>query len=56
MAVFCYFYTRHIVKQNIFDQLEIADDKLQKQVHVFLEGKRRQTVDLSFDGFIRECT
>jgi hypothetical protein len=39
MAVFCYFYTRHIVKQNIFDQLEIATDKLQKQVHVFLEAK-----------------
>ncbi|MEE9260710.1 MAG: HAMP domain-containing protein [Candidatus Scalindua sediminis] len=56
MTVFCYFYTRHIVKQNIFDQLEIAADKLQKQVHVFLEGKRRQTIDLSFDGFIRDCT
>ena len=56
MAVFCYFYTRHIVKQNIFDQLEIATDKLQKQVHVFLEGKRRQAIDFSFDGFISDCT
>ena len=41
MAGFCYFYTRHIVKQNIFDQLEIAADKLQKQVQILLEGKKR---------------
>jgi len=56
MTVFCYFYTRHIVKQNVFDQLEIAADKLQKQVHVFLEAKRRQAIDFSFDGLIRDCT
>ena len=56
LAVFCYFYTRHIVKKNIFGQLEIATDKLQKQVHVFLEAKRRQTIDFSFDGFISDCT
>lgn len=56
MTVFCYFYTQHIVKQNIFDQLEMAADKLQKQVHVFLEGKKRQTIDYSLDGFLRDCT
>lgn len=56
MTVFCYFYTQQIVKQNIFDQLEMAADKLQKQVHVFLEGKKRQTIDYSLDGFLRDCT
>ncbi len=56
MAGFCYFYTRHIVKQNIFDQLEIAADKLQKQVQILLEGKKRETTDFSFDVFIRDWT
>jgi signal transduction histidine kinase len=56
MAIFCYFYTRQIVKQNIFEQLEITSDKLQEHVRVFLEGKRRQTIDFSFDSFIRDCT
>lgn len=56
MAVFCYFYTRQIVKQNIFGQLEIAADQLQKHVQVFLESKKRQTIDFCFDDFIRDCT
>ena len=47
---------RQIVKQNIFEQLEITSDKLQEHVRVFLEGKRRQTIDFSFDSFIRDCT
>jgi signal transduction histidine kinase len=54
VAIFCYFYTRQIVKQNIFNQLEIAADQLQKHVYVFLEGKKRQTNDFSFDDFIRD--
>ncbi len=45
-----------MIKQNIFDQLEIAADQSQKHVQVFLEGKRRQTIDFSFDDFIRDCT
>lgn len=56
MAVFCYFYTRQIVKQNIFGQLEIAADQLQKHVQVFLESKKRQIIDFCFDDFIRDCT
>ena len=56
VTVFCYFYTRQIVKQNIFDQLEITADQLQKHVQVFLEGKKRQTIDFSFDDLIRDCT
>jgi signal transduction histidine kinase len=56
MTIFCYFYTRQIVKQNIFEQLEITSDKLQEHVRVFLEEKRRQTIDFSFDSFIRDCT
>ena len=56
MAVFCYFYTRQMVKQNIFGQLEIAADQLQKHVQVFLESKKRQIVDFCFDDFIRDCT
>ncbi|MFQ5715319.1 MAG: hypothetical protein ACE5GU_14935, partial [Candidatus Scalinduaceae bacterium] len=38
-ATFCYFYTYKTVKENIFDQLEIAADELEKHVNVFLEGK-----------------
>ena len=56
VAVFCYFYTRQIVKQNIFDQLEITADQFQKHVQVFLEGKKRETIDFSFDDLIRDCT
>ncbi len=56
VTVFCYFYTRQIVKQNIFDQLEITADQLQKHVQVFLEETRRETVDFSFDDLIRDCT
>ncbi len=56
MTVFCYFYTRQTVKQNIFGQLEIAADQLKKHVQVFLEGKNRQTTDFCFDDIIRDCT
>ena len=45
-----------MVKQNIFGQLEIAADQLQKHVQVFLESKKRQIVDFCFDDFIRDCT
>ena len=55
-ASFCYFYTRHIVEQNIFDQLEIAASKLQANAHVFLEAKKGRILDFSSDGFIRDCT
>jgi len=55
-ATFCYFYTHKTVKKNIFDQLEIAADELEKHVNVFLEGKRGRIIDFSSDGFIRDCT
>ena len=55
-ATFCYLYTYKTVKKNIFDQLEIAVDKSQKHVNVFLEGKRGRIIDFSSDGFVRDCT
>ena len=55
-AVFCYFHTRTTVKQNIFDQLEIASSELQKRVNIFLQEKRGRTLDFSSDSFIREYT
>jgi PAS domain S-box-containing protein len=55
-ATFCYFYTYKTVKKNIFDQLEIAADELEKHVNVFLEGKRGRIIDFSSDGFVRDCT
>jgi PAS domain S-box-containing protein len=55
-ATFCYFYTYKTVKKNIFGQLEIAADELEKHVNVFLEGKRGRIIDFSSDGFVRDCT
>ena len=55
-ASFCYFYIRKVVKQNIFDQLEIAASELQVNVRAFLEAKRGRTIDFSSDCFIRDCT
>lgn len=55
-AIFCYFYTYKTVKKNIFGQLEIAADELEKHVNVFLEGKRGRIIDFSSDGFVRDCT
>ncbi len=55
-AVFCFFYTYKTVKKNIFDQLEIAADELQKNVCLFLDGKTGRIIDFSSDGFIRDCT
>ncbi|MFQ5688145.1 MAG: PAS domain S-box protein [Candidatus Scalindua sp.] len=55
-ATFCYIYTYKTVKKNIFDQLEIAADELEKHVNVFLEGKRGRIIDFSSDGFVRDCT
>ncbi|MGR3303994.1 MAG: ATP-binding protein [Candidatus Scalindua sp.] len=55
-AFFCYFYTRKVVKQNVYDQLEIAAGELQRNAHVFLEAKRGRVIDFSSDGFIRNCT
>ncbi|MBT3877754.1 MAG: HAMP domain-containing protein [Candidatus Scalindua sp.] len=54
--ILCYFHTCKIVKQNIFDQLEIAAGNLQKDVHAFLDAKRGRAIDFSSDGFIRDCT
>lgn len=53
-AAFGYFYTRGTVKQNIFDQLEIAADVLLEQVHTFLDEKKDRTLGFSSDGLIRE--
>jgi len=55
-ATFCYFYIHKTIKKNIFDQLEIAADELEKHVNVYLEGKRGRIIDFSSDGFIRDCT
>ncbi|MCP4265260.1 MAG: PAS domain S-box protein, partial [Candidatus Brocadiaceae bacterium] len=55
-TVFCYLYTCRVVKNNIFDQLEIATTELQNNVRIFLSGKEGRTVDFSSDGFIRSCT
>lgn len=55
-ATFCYLYTYKTVKKNIFGQLEIAADELEKHVNVFLEGKRGRIIDFSSDGFVRDCT
>jgi PAS domain S-box-containing protein len=55
-ATLCYFYTYKTVKENIFDQLEIAADESLKHVRVFLGGKRGRIIDFSSDGFIRDCT
>lgn len=51
-----YYFVTKTVKQNIFDQLEIAANTLQENVHSFLQEKRTRTIDFSSDGFIRECT
>ena len=55
-SIFCYYYTYKTVRKNIFDQLEIAADELEKHVNVFLEGKRGRIIDFGSDGFIRDCT
>lgn len=55
-AVLCYFHTCKIVRQNVFDQLEIEAGCLLKDVYVFLETKKGRTVDFSSDGFVRDCT
>jgi PAS domain S-box-containing protein len=44
-----------MVRKNIFDQLEIAADELQKHVSIFLDGKRGRIIDFSSDGFVRDC-
>ena len=53
---FCFFYTREIVKQNIFDQLELAAEVMQERVLNFLEAKRERTIGFGSDGFIRDRT
>ncbi len=55
-ATITYFYIYKTLKRNIFDQLEIAADELQKNVCIFLDGKRGRIIDFSSDGFIRDCT
>ena len=55
-AVFCYFFTKKIVTQNIFNQLEVAADELQSHIHSFLREKKGQVLNFSSDGFIRDCT
>ena len=51
-----YFYIHKIVKQNIFDQLEIAADELQEHIQIFLSEKKARINDFCTDGFIRVCT
>jgi methyl-accepting chemotaxis protein len=51
-----YYFVSKTVKQNIFDQLELAANTLQENVHRFLQEKRTRTIDFSSDGFIREYT
>ncbi len=55
-ATFYYLHIYKTVKENIFDQLEIAADESLKHVRVFLDGKRGRIIDFSSDGFIRDCT
>lgn len=55
-SVFYYFYTRKTLKQNVFDQLEIAAGALQKNIHTFIEAKRGRNIDFSSDGFIKDVT
>ncbi len=55
-TVFCYLCTCKVVKNNIFDQLEIATTELHNNVRIFLSGKEGRTVDFSSDGLIRDCT
>jgi PAS domain S-box-containing protein len=45
-----------MVRENIFDQLEIAADESHNCVKIFLSGKEGRTVDFSSDGFIRDYT
>lgn len=55
-AAICYYYIQNTVKQNIYDQLEMAADALQENLHANLEGKKGRTIDFSSDGFIRVRT
>jgi len=55
-TAFCYRYTYKVVKNNIYDQLEIATGELRNNVNIFLSGKQSRTDDFSSDGFIKECT
>ncbi|MFQ5965187.1 MAG: ATP-binding protein [Candidatus Scalinduaceae bacterium] len=55
-SALCYYYIQKTVKQNIFDQLDIAADELQKHIQFFLKEKMGRTVDYGSDGFIRMCT
>ena len=54
--VFYFFYTREIVKQNIFDQLELAAEVVQERLLNFLEAKRERAIGFGSDGFIRDST
>ncbi|HDY66634.1 hypothetical protein LCGC14_1212990 [marine sediment metagenome] len=47
-----YYFISKNVKQNIFDQLEIAVEELLKHVSFFLEGKRGRTTDFVPWGII----
>ncbi len=48
-----YYYINKTVKQNIYDQLKMAADALQENLHANLEGKKGRTIDFGSDGFIR---
>ncbi len=45
-----------MLRENIFDQLEIAAAELHNDVRIFMSGKEGRTVDFSSDGFIRDST
>jgi len=55
-AIFSYIYIQKTIRQNIFDQLEIAANELHEHLHFFLEEKERRTIDFGSDGLIREYT
>jgi len=44
-----------VVKNNIYDQLEIATGELRNNVNIFLSGKQSRTDDFSSDRFVRDC-
>ena len=48
-TAFCYRYTYKVVKNNIYDQLEIATGELRNNINIFLSGKQNRTDDFSSD-------
>ncbi|KHE94127.1 MAG: HAMP domain-containing protein [Candidatus Scalindua rubra] len=51
-----YFHARKTLKQNVLDQLEIAAEAVEINLHTFIEAKRGMIIDFSSDGFIGDAT